>query len=122
MESAPGVEFHGGRMLIPIARQNRPRPTPISVGKRRARKACTPCRERKIKCDEGQPECTYCVGYGRHCVYKDSRRDRLSDLVAQKQLLVDLVLRLRLTATVSNRKDIEDTLDEVSWASIHVQW
>ncbi|KAH8591133.1 hypothetical protein B0O99DRAFT_520278, partial [Bisporella sp. PMI_857] len=36
--------------------------------RRRIRKACEPCRKRKVKCD-GEVPCGLCVGYGYSCVY-----------------------------------------------------
>lgn len=36
--------------------------------RRRIRRACEPCRHRKVKCDGGNP-CDVCVGYGYSCVY-----------------------------------------------------
>ncbi|KAK8091238.1 hypothetical protein PG994_000743 [Apiospora phragmitis] len=35
----------------------------------RRHKACTQCRDRKIKCDGSQPKCGRCVRYGHECHY-----------------------------------------------------
>ena len=37
--------------------------------RRRVRKACEPCRHRKVKCDGGFP-CKVCSGYGYECFYQ----------------------------------------------------
>ncbi|CAH0054486.1 unnamed protein product [Clonostachys solani] len=40
-----------------------------SVGRRHISKACTPCRESKIKCDGGRPVCGVCKAKSRKCNY-----------------------------------------------------
>ncbi|KAF2796054.1 hypothetical protein K505DRAFT_348219 [Melanomma pulvis-pyrius CBS 109.77] len=44
----------------PPARKTRPHKPKVKTG-------CLTCRVRKIKCDEGKPECQKCVGTGRIC-------------------------------------------------------
>ncbi|TVY22652.1 Protein RDR1 [Lachnellula hyalina] len=39
--------------------------------RRRIRKACEPCRHRKVKCDGGHP-CEICIGYDYSCVYANT--------------------------------------------------
>ena len=43
----------------------------------RTSKACLSCRQRKVKCNGGQPQCTNCIGNDKPCVYPQARRDRL---------------------------------------------
>ncbi|KAL3490930.1 fungal-specific transcription factor [Aspergillus germanicus] len=50
---------------------------------RRSARACEPCRQRKVKCDGGRPECQKCGKHGLNCSYIDIKRIR--DL---KQLVV----------------------------------
>ena len=42
--------------------------------RRRSRKACIPCRQRKRKCDGNDP-CATCLGYGYNCRYNDEHHD-----------------------------------------------
>ncbi|KAH7090233.1 fungal-specific transcription factor domain-containing protein [Paraphoma chrysanthemicola] len=107
----PHVDFHGGRALIP--RQERPEAHSASARKTRAQKACTSCRKRKSKCSGVTPQCNECAANDLSCVYEHNRRDRVKELTTQKQLLVDLVHELRLSADSSGRQQIEDVLDEL---------
>ncbi|RDW91116.1 hypothetical protein BP5796_02281 [Coleophoma crateriformis] len=45
--------------------------------RRRARKACLPCRQRKRKCDVQYP-CTMCTTYGYECKYSDDKVSKAS--------------------------------------------
>ena len=36
--------------------------------------ACQQCKERKGRCDGGQPCCNYCFKYEKHCIYTVRRR------------------------------------------------
>lgn len=47
--------------------------------------ACTSCRERKVRCDGGQPRCRNCLDGIRTCVYLDSRRSRFKASVRSFQ-------------------------------------
>lgn len=47
-----------------------------TVGRRKSRRACEPCRKQKRKCDEQEP-CYSCQRYEYHCYYDDSKRKRL---------------------------------------------
>ncbi|TVY14243.1 Protein RDR1 [Lachnellula arida] len=38
--------------------------------RQRSRRACAPCRKRKIKCDGDDP-CAACTGYGYNCIYAE---------------------------------------------------
>lgn len=44
-----------------------------SLKRKRSRLACTPCRERKRKCDGNEP-CTTCTEWGYECYYEAQRR------------------------------------------------
>ena len=50
-------------------------------GRRRAARACQPCRQRKIKCDGVRPSCGQCAINSHSCYYEDVKRVR-----DQKQL------------------------------------
>ncbi|TVY88094.1 Protein RDR1 [Lachnellula willkommii] len=45
--------------------------SPRKRQRRRIRKACEPCRNRKVKCDGAHP-CEVCIGYDYSCVYANS--------------------------------------------------
>ncbi|KAL2827665.1 hypothetical protein BJY01DRAFT_255626 [Aspergillus pseudoustus] len=46
-------------------------PGTIGVTRRLALNACEPCRQRKAKCDEGQPQCGRCTRLRLSCHYKE---------------------------------------------------
>ncbi|CEL06441.1 hypothetical protein ASPCAL09618 [Aspergillus calidoustus] len=59
-------------------------------------KTCTPCRQKKIKCDGVRPQCQECSVNGFHCVYaQDARREprpskaRVENLEATVAVLLD---------------------------------
>ncbi|KAJ6151771.1 C6 transcription factor [Penicillium chermesinum] len=59
------------KIAIPrIAAPSRP------LQRRRATRACEPCRKRKVKCDSKQPSCGPCTYASRRCVYEDVKRIR----------------------------------------------
>ena len=68
----------------------------------------------ETKCTAETPRCADCVTNDWSCVYEDNKKDRLSEVTSQRQLLVDLVHKLRLSANTSDRQRIEDALAEVS--------
>ncbi|TLD08424.1 uncharacterized protein PgNI_07436 [Pyricularia grisea] len=51
-----------------------PPPTVPKRKRKRLNFACNHCRERKIRCDEGQPSCHSCLAAGIPCVTTDKRR------------------------------------------------
>jgi Fungal Zn(2)-Cys(6) binuclear cluster domain len=92
--------------------------------------ACTNCRERKVRCDGGQPQCQNCLDSTRQCVYLESRKSRLKTLVTllndlaiqsltvrsatkQNQEMVNLLKQLKDSATEGVKQQIEDMLDHV---------
>ncbi|TVY82632.1 Protein RDR1 [Lachnellula suecica] len=54
--------------LVPLQGQTRVGSSPRRTMRRRIRKACEPCRRRKVKCDGGNP-CELCLGYDYSCIY-----------------------------------------------------
>jgi hypothetical protein len=46
-----------------------------SYARQRNITACTVCRNRKTKCDNKRPTCSFCEGANIACVYEDSRSD-----------------------------------------------
>jgi hypothetical protein len=65
--------------------------------RRRIRKACEPCRHRKVKCDGVHP-CDVCVGYGYSCVYANS------EVSAVEQVSISSV-KLPLSPTVPRSQE-----------------
>ncbi|KAI0431722.1 hypothetical protein F5Y09DRAFT_354697 [Xylaria sp. FL1042] len=45
---------------------------PTQKGTARVRTGCIVCKIRKIKCDEGKPDCRRCTSTGRKCEYNDA--------------------------------------------------
>ncbi|KAK5628902.1 hypothetical protein RRF57_004617 [Xylaria bambusicola] len=43
------------------------RPRALDISKRKVKTGCRTCKARRIKCDEGRPECSRCVSTGRSC-------------------------------------------------------
>lgn len=43
--------------------------------RRRVARACTACRNRKIKCSGNSPQCKHCESAGWECVYIMPRKD-----------------------------------------------
>ncbi|TAQ86583.1 hypothetical protein B7494_g5089 [Chlorociboria aeruginascens] len=52
------------------------------ISRRRIRKACEPCRQRKVKCDGAHP-CALCSGYGYECEY--TNRSSIADSEPPRQ-------------------------------------
>lgn len=55
--------------------------------------SCTACRERKTKCDKGQPVCTQCSRASLNCVYPSRKPTRRAPRPRQRELL-DRISRL----------------------------
>ncbi|KAL2841712.1 fungal-specific transcription factor domain-containing protein [Aspergillus pseudoustus] len=68
---------------IPAPKIAIPRATSAKTAsqRRRSARACEACRQRKVKCDGGRPECRKCREHGLNCSYIDIKRIR-----DQKQL------------------------------------
>lgn len=96
--------------------------------------ACTACRERRVRCDGGQPRCRNCLDSKRSCVYLGTRRNRLKTFVCvykairicrltassatkQNQDLIALMKQLRASVTDQNKQQIDHLLSSVSWSS-----
>ncbi|KAF2108396.1 hypothetical protein BDV96DRAFT_636934 [Lophiotrema nucula] len=58
----------------------------------KSRKGCGNCKLRRVKCDEGRPQCSKCVAYGVSCNY-DTKTASL-DLSAQGSFQVDLTQKV----------------------------
>ncbi|KAJ5485423.1 hypothetical protein N7539_005411 [Penicillium diatomitis] len=82
---------------------------------RRAAKACTFCRRRKLRCDNGQPTCTNCEVYDNECVYPaDTARQRCKNHRPTKARLARLEveneqLRRQLGAAETHSPDTSRT-------------
>ncbi|GAB1214364.1 hypothetical protein ATERTT37_003526 [Aspergillus terreus] len=55
--------------------------------------ACRTCRERKVRCDGGQPSCETCKRHGEKCVYVQSARQTKNDLLAKIDNLQERLAR-----------------------------
>lgn len=55
--------------------------------------ACSPCRERKVRCDRGQPMCGHCLRRGHICTYSSQSKQSITKLDLSR-LLLDLQERL----------------------------
>ncbi|KKK13009.1 hypothetical protein ARAM_001881 [Aspergillus rambellii] len=55
--------------------------------------ACRTCRDRKVRCDGGQPSCETCKRHGETCVYVQSTRQSKNDLLAKIDDLQDRLAR-----------------------------
>ncbi|KAF4236333.1 hypothetical protein CNMCM8980_003095 [Aspergillus fumigatiaffinis] len=55
--------------------------------------ACRTCRERKVRCDGGQPSCETCKRHGEKCVYVQSSRQTKNDLLAKIDNLQERLAR-----------------------------
>jgi hypothetical protein len=62
----------------------------------------------------GECPCLECQKDGYSCEYDYSRRDRLTQLGSHKQVAVNLLQKLRLTAGDRDQRSIEAVPDEVS--------
>ncbi|KAG9233389.1 hypothetical protein BJ875DRAFT_378747 [Amylocarpus encephaloides] len=68
-----------------ISSSPQPQPQPQSQSnshtqprvRQRSRRACEPCRKRKIKCDSTEP-CNPCSGYGYDCFYRERQKRNAS--------------------------------------------
>lgn len=61
------------RIAVPNERQER----------RRAKRACEPCRQRKVKCNSQRPTCTQCAYAGKRCAYEEVKRVRNEEKIKQ---------------------------------------
>ena len=49
--------------------------------------ACKTCRERKVRCDGGQPACEKCQRSSEECIYPTGSRKTKTDLVESMEML-----------------------------------
>ena len=124
-----------GRSKVPIPRIETRRPHQLSrragpPHRDRILIACTSCRERKVRCDGGQPQCQNCLDGTRSCIYLESRKNRLKvsvtpykvienwDLTASSATkhnhdMIDLLKELKDSVTDDTKQRIVDLLDRV---------
>lgn len=108
---------------------------PRRVVRRRAAKACQPCRSRKAKCDEATPICGHCRDLRLDCRYESGKREkqkRFVNMTNDSRRLTNLAKRqfevlcekvrvyekllhdLSLSADYASRLRIETVLAKVS--------
>lgn len=80
--------------------------------RRRAKVACTPCRQRKRKCD-GQQPCTTCVQFEYDCCYTRSERGRRSSMTETRLQSHHGSSQSPITAAPVDDSDIRDDEDDV---------
>ncbi|KAL5357120.1 fungal-specific transcription factor domain-containing protein [Aspergillus floccosus] len=94
-------------------RQKRPR-VPDALRKRAAR-ACLPCRQHKEKCHGGGPPCARCQKYNRTCYFEDARPKESSRLPAetsQRERQMERIIRHFLGDDISfDPARLEETAD-----------
>ncbi|TLD14966.1 hypothetical protein PspLS_10838 [Pyricularia sp. CBS 133598] len=81
--------------------------SPPTIPKRKRKRlnfACNHCRERKIRCDEGQPSCHSCLAAGVPCVTTDKRRPgaEVERRTAGSPRQVDMALKKATPIEVDN--------------------
>ncbi|KAL4797552.1 hypothetical protein BDV19DRAFT_387355 [Aspergillus venezuelensis] len=62
--------------------------------RRLALNACETCRQRKVKCDEGQPQCGRCSRLGLSCFYKNLSEKKDPTLLHIRQALKSLEFKI----------------------------
>ncbi|KAJ9335852.1 transcriptional regulator family: Fungal Specific TF [Paecilomyces variotii] len=87
---------------------------PRRVVRRRAAKACQPCRSRKAKCDEATPICGHCRDLRLDCRYESGKREkqkRQFEVLCEKVRVYEKLLHdLSLSADYASRLRIETVL------------
>ncbi|KAF2740060.1 hypothetical protein EJ04DRAFT_531172 [Polyplosphaeria fusca] len=81
--------------------------------RQRVPRACTACRNHKIKCSGDTPQCNHCETAGRECVYVLPRRDRLKIVTDRCIQMVALLKDLKDRAADDDGAKIVDLLDAV---------
>jgi len=76
--NTPMAQSGRGKVAIPRMHRHTQPPT---KDRRRVTRACTACRNHKIKCTGDTPRCKHCESTNRDCVYILPRKDRLKMLV-----------------------------------------
>ncbi|KAJ0417132.1 hypothetical protein BJY00DRAFT_316248 [Aspergillus carlsbadensis] len=94
-------------------------PNVAGVTRRLALNACEPCRQRKAKCDEGQPQCGRCARLRLTCQYKELSmkkdpvlfhiRKSLANLESQMEEMRSLLQRDRNPVTSSPENSFSAT-------------
>ncbi|ETN45625.1 uncharacterized protein HMPREF1541_09457 [Cyphellophora europaea CBS 101466] len=89
-----------------------------SIGKSRSiLKPCINCRQRKVKCDRGQP-CTECVRFNKECLYESTSTQTSSDPSRESQ---ELLARInRLEALLEQQKTASSSSASTSPDNVHV--
>ncbi|KAF3939387.1 hypothetical protein ABW19_dt0208831 [Dactylella cylindrospora] len=62
----------------------------------RAAQACDSCRNRKAKCDEGRPSCTFCKDNNTPCVYREvppPKQDRTMIMIQEKVQNIEKIVQ-----------------------------
>ena len=86
-------------------------PVAGSSKRKRARKACLWCHQRKLKCGNELPKCNNCTTYGRECVYHEGPKkprpsnDRIERLEEENRSLQAQLAHLTPTSAESVSAD-----------------
>ncbi|KAF2678676.1 hypothetical protein K458DRAFT_394724 [Lentithecium fluviatile CBS 122367] len=110
---APGLAS-AARTKVAIPRLQRPHP-PQGSGKdrRRVARACTACRNHKIKCSGSSPQCKHCESTGRECIYIMPRKDRLKIVAERCAQMAAYLKALKHAASDEDAVRISELLDIV---------
>ncbi|KAF2712112.1 hypothetical protein K504DRAFT_531255 [Pleomassaria siparia CBS 279.74] len=81
--------------------------------RRRVPRACTACRNHKIKCTGDNPQCKHCESVGRECVYILPRKDRLKIITERCAQMAGLLSAMRGRADEEESARIGELLDAV---------
>ncbi|KAI4211987.1 MAG: hypothetical protein LQ351_005327 [Letrouitia transgressa] len=80
--------------------------------------ACSVCRERKIRCDGIQPNCSRCVRLGHQCSYMVARRNDSGNKHQFSQALETLDARLaQAEARLATQHMNDSTMAQMAWPS-----
>ncbi|PVH93529.1 hypothetical protein DM02DRAFT_222092 [Periconia macrospinosa] len=102
----------GAKVAIPMLgrRENDRKPIHNKIAAKRALKACSNCRSRKVRCNGEQPRCQNCVKQSVPCTYPQARRDRLKDATEHIDKLVTLLKDLNAHVDDSGQQKIDEFL------------
>ncbi|KAI9372126.1 fungal-specific transcription factor domain-containing protein [Aspergillus egyptiacus] len=109
--STPQENWPAPKIAIPRATAVR-----ASSQRRRSARACEPCRQRKVKCDGGRPQCHKCREHGLSCSYIDIKRIRdqkqLGILSRKVERYEKLLRQLESDAELATAKKIKRMLPQ----------
>lgn len=82
-----------------------PRPINNSGGGGPRHMACKACRDRKVRCDGGQPACEKCQRASEECIYTAGSRKTKTDLVETMEMLQERLGTVAPTHSLSQQRE-----------------